>query len=89
MLYDLLKFIFIIAIFIIAYGVTTTSMRFPNDLHKDISHYKEVLIYPYYQILGEMTFLNDEEVEPGFTCVDSKDWIFCNKMWNDTFYTEL
>ena len=81
MLVDLSKFIFIIVIFIIGYGVVVTSMRYPNDLHKDISHYKQVLINPYFQILGEMTFLDDGDVEPGVNCVDGKDWIYCKKEW--------
>ena len=67
MLKDLATFLLILVIFIISYGVISTSLLTPHKAHvTDITRLSNVIWKPYFHIYGEL-FAEAEPEEPGVT----------------------
>ena len=62
-MYDLMFFICILFVFILAYGVVAQALRFPNS-NATYKLFIDVIYLPYWQIYGEL-FLDELE---GMAC---------------------
>ena len=85
MVYDLLRFIFILAIFIVAFGVSYLVFKMPNQGMRYIPHdpefnYISILVTPFIQGLGEVSFTDD--FDSGY-CTAAQDFKSCFRKLND------
>ena len=64
MMIDMAKFLVVLAIFILSYGVITQSLKFSNEVFDEYPEKNSILqqmfFRPYWELYGEMTFLEEE-----------------------------
>jgi len=66
MLVDMFSFVFILAIIIVAYGVATFSLKYPNTKDDKDGYHTVIdgtILKPYWQVYGEMTFLEEPSLD--------------------------
>lgn len=70
----MLRFLLVLSIFVLSYGVISQSIKFGNvsnaeiSKHADLSVLHELFYKPYWQLYGEMTFLGDSEPADEGSC---------------------